>query len=292
MKDRFMISGFADEISADFDEQLSVLNKLGIKYLSLRTADGKGIGEYTVEEAREKLLKRLEEAGVKVSSIGSPIGKVGIEDEEGFQNQKEMLERLCQIAKLFDCRYIRMFSFYIPEGKDAFSYREQVMEKSVQFLEIAKKHGVVLLHENEKDIYGDTGERCKELIETMNSEYYRGIFDFANFVQCGEDTSICYDLLRPYIDYIHIKDAVYSNSENVVCGTGDGKIPELLEKFYKSGYEGFLTLEPHLVLFDALKDLETKDPEEIIKEKKQMTNEEGYTLQYEALVKIIDAIQA
>ena len=169
MKERLVISGFADEISSDFDAQLKTVTELGMKYISLRSADGKGIADYTVEEVRERLVPRLDAAGVKVSSIGSPIGKVGIADEEGFQKQLARLDELCRIAQLLDCRFIRMFSFFMPEGANPADYREAVLEKMKQFLDVARQYDVVLMHENEKDIYGDTGARCLDLMESFDA---------------------------------------------------------------------------------------------------------------------------
>ena len=291
MKENIMISGFADEISSDFQKQLEVVTNLGMHYISLRSADGKGIADYTVEEVKEKLLPRLEKFGVKVSSLGSPIGKVGIEDEEGFQKQLEQLTTLCGICKVLNCKYIRMFSFYITEGKDPQDYRSAVIEKLEKFLEIARKYQVVLLHENEKDIYGDVASRCKDLMDTLGGPCFKSAFDFANFVQCGEDTKTCWELLKGSVAYIHIKDAVSTDKENVVCGTGEGKIKEILSQaINEEGYEGFLTLEPHLVLFDALASLETTAAENIIKENKAKDGAEGYTMQYRALCGILDTI--
>lgn len=291
MKDRILISGFADEISSDFTKQLETVTKLGMSYISLRSADGKGIADYTEAEVKETLMPRLEQFQVKVSSLGSPIGKVGVEDEEGFEKQKKQLEELCRISRLLDCRYIRMFSFFIPEGKNPEDYRDTVLRKVREFLEIAKKYDVILIHENEKEIYGDTGARCKELLDAMGDAHFQAAFDFANFVQCGEDTEVCWELLRPYIAYIHIKDAVTANQENVVCGTGEGKIAQLLKRaITEEGYEGFLTLEPHLVLFDSLASLETTEAENIIKENKAKDGAEGYAMQYHALCNILDQI--
>lgn len=291
MKDRILISGFADEISSDFTKQLETVTKLGMSYISLRSADGKGIADYTEAEVKETLMPRLEQFQVKVSSLGSPIGKVGVEDEEGFEKQKKQLEELCRISRLLDCRYIRMFSFFIPEGKNPEDYRDTVLRKVREFLEIAKKYDIILIHENEKEIYGDTGARCKELLDAMGDAHFQAAFDFANFVQCGEDTEVCWELLRPYIAYIHIKDAVTANQENVVCGTGEGKIAQLLKRaITEEGYEGFLTLEPHLVLFDSLASLETTEAENIIKENKAKDGAEGYAMQYHALCNILDQI--
>ena len=288
---QILISGFADEISADFDEQLKVVTELGMNYISLRTADGKGIADYTVEEVKESILPRLQKAGVKVSSLGSPIGKINIDSEEDFEKQLVQLEELCNICKVLDCKYIRMFSFYMPEGKNPDDYKDIVIEKLRKFDEIAKKHNVILIHENEKDIYGDTKERCKIILETLGSDHFKAAFDFANFVQCGEYPKECYDMLHKYVAYIHIKDAVTTNKENVVCGTGEGKIKELLDAFInKDGYEGFLTLEPHLVIFDSLQSLEVENAEKIIKENKAKDGAEGYKMQYDALVQILKEI--
>lgn len=291
MKDKILISGFADEICDDFREQLETVTQLGMHHISLRSANKKGIADYTVGEAKETLLPLLEEFGVKISSIGSPIGKVGVEDEEGFARQLAQLETMCQLCKLFDCQYIRMFSFFIPAGKDAADYRDVVLAKLQKFIDVAKKYDVTLMHENEKDIYGDIGTRCLDLMETLKDPHFVSAFDFANFVQCGEDTIKCWDLLQPYIKYIHVKDAISESKENVVCGTGEGNIKVLLDRaINQEGYEGFLTLEPHLVLFGSLASLETIAAEKIIKENKASDGAAGYAVQYHALCDILKAI--
>lgn len=292
MNQDLWISGFSDEISSDFDTQLEVVSKLGMSYISLRGIDGKNIGDFSVDEINEHVQPRLQKAGIKVSSIGSPIGKVFINDEEGFSKQKRMLETLCQISQLLDCKYIRIFSFYIPKGDDPDLYREDVILKLKELAAIAEKFNIALLHENEKDIFGDIGRRCYEILKAVASPNFKAIFDFANFVQCGEDTQACYDLLKDEVIYIHIKDAVSTDSQNVVCGTGEGKIPEILSQAIRSGYKGFLTLEPHLVLFDSLKDLELEEASEIIKDNKGLDGAGGYKLQYEALIEILKKMES
>ena len=112
------ISGFADEISQDFDQQLKTVTDLGMKYICIRSAEHKGIADYTPEEVRTVLLPKLRAAGVGVSSLGTAIGKVEVDDEEGFAKQLEQLETLCETAKLLDCSFIRMFSFLIPKDAD------------------------------------------------------------------------------------------------------------------------------------------------------------------------------
>lgn len=286
--DGIWISGFADEISNDFDQQLATVTRLGMKHISLRSADGKNVADYTPEEVVENLLPRLKAAGVGVSSLGSPIGKIAVGDEGAYQDQLKKLERLCGICKLLSCRYIRIFSFFVPEGQDPEQYRDEVIEKLKGFEAIARKYDVVLLHENEKDIYGDVADRCLTVLKAVDSPHLRAAFDFANFVQCGEDPVRAWELLHGYVVYIHIKDAVSGSNENVVCGTGEGHIPELLKRAIKDeGYQGFLTLEPHLVLFASLQSLEQKAATDVIKENKAKDGADGYRMQYEALQAIL-----
>lgn len=288
MIDNIIISGFADEICPDLDTQLQVVKQLGMDHICVRFADGKGVADFSVEEFRDSILPRLNAAGVGISSMGSPIGKVGIDDQEGYRKQLTQLETLCQICQISNTRYIRIFSFYIPKDSDPNAYTGQVLEKLSAFAAIAEKYDVVLIHENEKGIYGDTGPRCQRILEQLASPHFQAAFDFANFVQCGEDPALCWEQLKQYVSYIHIKDAVYSNNENVVCGAGDGKIAEILRKAIREdGYQGFLTLEPHLTLFSTFQSLETAPEAAAAHMNKAKNGAEGYAMQYRALCDIL-----
>lgn len=284
------ISGFSDEIASDFQTQLKTVNELGMSYISLRGINDKNIGDYSVEMIKKDVLPRLKQWDIGVSSIGSPIGKIYINDEDAFKKQLTMLKTLCEISQLLNCQYIRIFSFYIPKEDNFDAYKEVVISKLKEFAKIAEQYNIILLHENEKDIFGDIARRCKLILDEVNSPYFKAIFDFANFVQCGEDTQDCYDLLSDDIAYIHIKDAVYKDNFNVLCGTGDGQIESILNQFFESGYQGFLTLEPHLVVFDAIKDLELEHSTETIQNSAAKDGAEGYKMQYEALLKILSNI--
>lgn len=284
------ISGFADEISDDFEEQLKTVRDLGMQYISLRSAYGKNIADYSTAEVEEKLLPLLRKYEIRVSSIGSPVGKLGIDDEEGFGRQKQQLETLCRTARLLDCRYIRVFSFYVEAGKQK-QQREKVLEKMRAFVEIAAAHDRVLIHENEKDIYGDNLERNLDLMQTLGSEHFAMAFDFANFVQVGEDPWICWQQLKDYVAYIHIKDAVSQSRQNVVFGTGEGRGREILQSaVHDEGYSGFLTLEPHLVQFKTLQSLEKEEASEIIKENLAESGAAAYAMQYKALREMLEEL--
>lgn len=286
----FVISGFADEICDDFRSQLETVKKLEMSHICLRSANGKNICDYSVEEVKTELLPLLNEYGIKVSSIGSPLGKVFINDDAAIAAQMETARKTVEMAHLLSCRYVRVFSFYIPEGDKPEAWRDKVMEKVSQMAKIFADGNVIALHENEKDIYGDTAERCLDLVKTINAPSFRCAFDFANFVQCKEDVLNCYNILKEYIAYFHIKDFSTKTENNILCGTGEGRISDILKLAYADGYSGFLTLEPHLVLFSALQALELDDADEVIKENLYEDGCAGFTAQYNATVKIVSEI--
>lgn len=247
------ISGFADEIAPGLDRQIQVLKQLGISWLEFRSADGINVADYTLERAAA-VKEKLDQNGIRVSAIGSPIGKIGI--EEAFEPHLQSLEHVMDVAEVMDCKYVRMFSFFIPAGKDPGKYRDAVMERMEKMAEAARRRGLVLLHENEKEIYGDTAPRCLELLKRFGGDNFKCTFDFANFVQCGQDTLEAYELLKSYISYVHVKDAKAADGEVVLPGEGDGHLAQMLKRLDDDGYNGFLSMEPHLVDFDGFAALE------------------------------------
>jgi sugar phosphate isomerase/epimerase len=235
------LSGFADEISLDLQAQLDTLESLDLKYLEFRGVWGKNVLDLTDDELG-KVKQALRQRGIGVSAIGSPIGKAPIDVD--FAEYKERVQRAIDVANEMQAPYIRMFSFYID---DLDSDRDRVMEYMQTMIDMAAAGGVVMLHENEKDIYGELPERCLDLHETVTGDSFGAVFDPANFVQAGvEPFDRAYPLLKPYIKYYHIKDAIMDSGKVVPAGQGDGQIKKLMAAAKKVGYEGFLSLEPHL----------------------------------------------
>jgi sugar phosphate isomerase/epimerase len=251
---RFIISAFADEISQDLKTQMDVLQEHDISYIEMRGVNGKTITEYSLQEARE-IKKQLDDRGFKLSAVGSPIGKIGI--TEDFLPHKDYFKHTLELASLLESKYIRMFSFYIPRGEAPDKYRDEVMERWFAFAELAKGSGITLLHENEKGIYGEDAEHCLDLMKTLNCDYVKAIFDPANFVQSNVETfPHAYELLKDYIVYMHIKDAVYSDHHVEPAGYGDGRLKDILSALYDRGFDGYLSLEPHLWNFAGFEKLE------------------------------------
>lgn len=257
---RFILSAFADEICEDLAGQMDTLERHGIGHIEFRAADGKGVAAYTPEEAREA-RRRLDARGFRISALGSPVGKTFI--DEDFGAEYERFRRVVELAKAFGTQYIRVFSFFIPEGDDPAAWRGEVMRRMEAMAGYAEKAGVVLLHENEKQIYGDTPERCRDIFDTVGSPALWATYDPSNFVQCGvQNYPHAFRMLRDRIRYMHMKDSVYSSGANRAdagfdtgivsdahrpVGMGDGNCREILSELWRGGYDGFLSIEPHLV---------------------------------------------
>lgn len=284
MIDRIRLSGFADEIDADFEKSLCVIRELKLNYIEIRNVEGRGIDTYSLDEVK-KIKCKLDECGISVSAIASPIGKVDITDE--FQPHFEKFCYLVKIAKILKTKYIRIFSFYIPNDENPEKYRDKVFARLQKLIEYAKANDIVLLHENEKGIYGDTISRCKDLFDSLYCKNFKGVFDFANFIQCKQDTLEAYETLKQYIAYIHVKDAVLENGEVVTAGNGDGHISQILACLIKEGYNGFLSLEPHLIDFEGFSNLEKSTS-------KKTSNNDGkqaFSLALQAMLNILAMLE-
>lgn len=279
----YKISGFSDEITSNTTEQFKALNRLGIEYFEPRGIDGKNISGLSEEEAFA-LKEKMDEYGIKVSSIGSPIGKIKITDD--FDAHFEVFKNVVKIAGILDTKYIRMFSFYNNEKEWSADSREIVFSYLKKMIDYAKDKHVVLLHENEKDIYGDTTERCLDLMENLYCDNFKAVFDPANFVQSGQDTKKTFDILKPYIEYMHIKDSK-ADGTVVPSGMGTGNIEYILESLLNNGYNGFLSLEPHLGSFEGLAALELDDKMENLPKGGEGT----FTLAFNSLNDVLDKIK-
>ena len=253
------IYAFADEASPSIDLQIQAMQRNSLQGLEIRNVDGENISAISPAKARE-VRRKLDDAGLVTWSLGSPLGKIDIEKDD-FSAHLDALKHSLELADILGARNIRMFSFFLPAGKDPSQFRGEVLDRLHRMVETAAGSGIALCHENEKGIYGDVASRCLDILTEVPE--LRGVFDPANFVQCGQDTLEAWDLLKDRIYYMHIKDALFADSSVVPAGCGDGHVKEVLEAFLARGGQD-LTVEPHLAVFDGLKGLERKGDRSIV----------------------------
>lgn len=250
----FVLSAFADEVSSDFTKQLDYLKSRDISYIEPRNINGTGVAAITLE--KQKTQKMLDDYKIGVSSVGSPIGKISVEDD--FADHIRLFEHVMDIAEIFETKNIRMFSFFYPKDTDVHTHRAAVLARLEILLELAEKRGLTLCHENEKAIYGEAPEDCLDLMKHFDGRL-KSVLDMGNFAFCQKDPMKGYEYLAPYIEYIHIKDAFY-DTRIVPAGQGEGKVFEILSAYNKyTDKDTFLTMEPHLTVFDGLNKLSNLD---------------------------------
>lgn len=238
------LAAFADEIDPDIDQQIRVCRQNGVSYFELRGASNKNVLDFD-QSLKQEIRAKLRAAGMGVASIGSPIGKVKI--NEPWEPHFEKFKTAVAMAEFFDAPFVRIFSyFHAQENGDWAPWRDEILSRMRAKVDYIKDKNVVLILENESHIYGDTGQRALDLLRTINHPKFRAAFDFANFVQVGDYPEKVWPEIRPFVVHFHIKDALRSNKKNVPAGQGDGHIPSILADAYAGGYRGFLSLEPHL----------------------------------------------
>ncbi len=275
----FILSAFADEYSPKLDEQLEGLKANGVPCIEVRGIDGKNVSTLTEEEMLAAKAK-FDAAGITVWSIGSPIGKIKITDP--LEPHLEQLRTCIKAAKIFGTKNIRMFSFYMPEGMSREEARPEVMRRLKIMLDIAKEEDVLLCHENEKGIYGESAACCLDIQKEFGGEI-KLIFDPANFVMDGHESyPAAYEMLGDMIHYMHIKDGT---AEKVICpaGKGIGGVPQIIADLNKKrDGKVVLSVEPHLRVFKGFADLEAG-------EKTKMPN--TYASSADAFKAAVDAIK-
>ncbi len=238
------LSGFVDEIADDFDTQCATAASLGLKFVEIRSAWGVNILELDGTQL-ERVQQQLAEHGLQVSSIGSPIGKIFI--DEDFDPHLDRMRHAVEVAGQLNAPYLRLFSFFVRPGDDPDDHRDEVLRRMRALADVAEQADVVAVHENEKEIYGDVPRRCLDIVTTVDSPNLKLAWDPANFVQVGvRPFSEGYELLRPHVVYMQIKDAHLATAEVDVAGAGDGELPETIRALRADGFDGFFSLEPHL----------------------------------------------
>ena len=246
------LSGFADEAAVDLAGQITALRENRLHYVELRQVDGLNIADFDMSKTRE-VRQVLDQNDISVSCLGSPIGKINLSDP--FKPHLEKMRRLCETAHGLNAPLIRIFSFYLPSDHTPDQCRQEVIEKMGRLLDLAAADECILLHENERDIYGDIPERCLDLHQQFGDRL-RGILDPANYLLVSADPLAGMKRLFDWIDYLHIKDVRISDQRIVPAGIGDGSIPEIIKLFNQKKGRRFLSVEPHLTHFSGRDQLE------------------------------------
>ena len=220
---RVILSAFADEAanSKSVVEQFAVLAALGLEYYSPRllnvTGEVKNIMK--LDKAELKTVRTLQDDyGLKVTSIGSPIGKVKLLDvDDGSHNRyvpfdkylREDVATAIERAQALDARMIRGFSFYHPRGTDPAPHVAQAADQIAAIADRLGKANLVYALEVEANLIGQNGRLMAELARRANRPNLVCIYDGGNLSSQNFDAVRClreFQAMRKYLGYLHIKD--------------------------------------------------------------------------------------
>ncbi len=240
---RTTISGFGDEISPDLSVQLATLKRLGVEGLDLRSAFGKNVLQLSDDEV-DTIGREVQRHGLRVQAIGSPVNKVKF-SAAGNKEELLKLERAAEIANRLGVQRIRIFTPETdPAGGDA--AWPQVRTWMADQIQLAKSKNVILIHENDGRYFGAFPQNARRLFDDLAGPHFRAIFDFGNSVLIGYRTMRdWFPWILPYLDTLHIKDAVSKGEHFAMAGEGDGEMLECFRYLKSEGWRGPLTLEPH-----------------------------------------------
>ena len=250
----FLLSAFADEISPDPREQVAVLKASRVRFIEFRSIHKTNVLALSDDQIRE-FKKLLDGEGIGLSAIGSPIGKYAI--DAPFEPHLDKFKRAVELCGVFGTKGIRVFSYYPPGNDPNFDvanwpkYRDEIMNRMRAKAELAAKSGVVLFHENEHRIYGDSPERVADLLTTVNHPSLRAAYDAANYAYGSFDPIAGWEKTKAYTAHFHIKDwkkggHAAGHEYGVIAGTGDGHIDHSIKGAVAMGYKGYAVMEPHL----------------------------------------------
>lgn len=283
-----ILSAFADEVGGSQSAlaQFSALAAMGLSYYSPRFIDISGERKHVMTLSKDELktLKTMHaDFGIHVTSIGSPIGKVKLLDQDDGSHNRfvpfkkylaEDVQTAIDRATFLETKLIRGFSFYHPRGTDPKAHIPQAVDQLGAIVEKCAKAGVVFGLEVEANLIGQNGKILAELAKKVKSPHMVLIYDGGNLSSQNMNVIECFDeyaAMIPYLGWIHIKDYEVDPSlpwtgvvdeerlKNFVpANVGDSgherilrdlrqHLPKINKRMQKLGAPGlFLELEPHL----------------------------------------------
>jgi sugar phosphate isomerase/epimerase len=242
-------SGISDEAGQPIAVQIKAHRELGWEHLELRLVDGVNLTQISDAEF-DAVYAAVTEADMKVSCFGSAIANwarpITCPEEIDINDLKQAIPRM----QRFNTPFIRVMSYPNDEEQpvDDGTWRREAIRRMKELARIAEDNGIILAHENCSGWGGLSAENSNILLGEVDSPALKVVFDTGNPVTYGQDAWDYYQTVKEDIVYIHIKDArkIAGVDHYCMCGDGDGYVKEIVGDLLKNGYDGGLSIEPHL----------------------------------------------
>lgn len=273
------LTGFADEASATWEGQIKATKALGWKYIETRKLFDGNLSNIT-DAQFEQVQKDLEENGIKFNAYGSAIANwshpITDEAESSYEEMRRVIPRMHKLGM----KYVRIMSFNVPDAikPQSWDYADEVIKRVTNIVKMAEDAGIICLHENCMNWGGLSYEHTLYLLDKIKSPAFRLVFDTGNpafNLDCRGEVPYTkkqnawefYVNVREFIEHIHIKDGYYPEQGGefkfTFAGEGDGCVKQILKDLCKRGYDGGISIEPHVAtVFHDTDDQDNSDMKE------------------------------
>lgn len=257
-----LFTGIGDEAGAALSSQISAVRELGWNQLEMRGVQVPGFDKANfhdlADDAFDRAYAALQEARVGVYCFGSTIMNWAKTIETPWDVTQAELKRCIPRMQKLGTKYVRIMSFKPPE--EAFSIPRVVFERVGEVTRRFLDAGLVPVHENCMNYGGMSGAHALELLDRCPG--LKWVFDTANPVfnfdrakpkpWPRQDPWEFWQAVRDHVVHIHVKDATWNPAKNDADynwpGEGQGKVREILRDARARGYQGAVSLEPHMVV--------------------------------------------
>jgi sugar phosphate isomerase/epimerase len=240
-------SGIADEAGDDIGTQVKAQQELGWKHIELRNVSGVSLTDLC-DRTFEEVLEKVTDVGLAISCFGAQLCNWARPITKHPDIDRHELARAIPRMHRAGCEFIRTMS-YPNAGWPQDEWKQEVIARMKVLARMAADGGVTLVHEN-CDGWGGLGPaQTLELLEKVASPSFRLLWDTGNPVAHeGQDAWEFYKAVKEHVVYVHIKDAVNKNGTMVYtyAGDGNGRVRDVLKDLRARGYQGALSIEPHL----------------------------------------------
>ncbi len=252
-------TGFADEAASDLDGQIKATTDLGWKNIETRKLFNGNLASITDAEF-EEVCEKLQKAKVSFNCFGSGIANWAKPITEAPDSSYDEMKKAIPRMQKLGCKMVRMMSFAVPKELREKDFAAEVIKRLKVIVKMAEDGGILCVHENCMNWGGLSYEHTLKLMEGIKSPNFKLVFDTGNPVFSDDVRGSqpyrkqsawdFYNAVREHVAYIHIKDGKLDKEGKTVYtfpGEGDGDVKKVLTDMFKRGYDGGISIEPHMV---------------------------------------------
>ncbi|MCK5843869.1 MAG: sugar phosphate isomerase/epimerase [Victivallales bacterium] len=252
-------TGFADEAGKDFDIQIKATKELGWSNIETRALMGGNLASITDEEF-ETVCAKLDEAGVKFNCFGSGVGNWATSIEEPPNASYEELRKAIPRMRKLGIKMARVMSFPVKDTSKFEEFADEAITRMKTIAKIAEDGGILALVENCAGWATGSPDHMVRTMEAVNSPAMKVVFDTGNPVfdpdvrtpqpHKMQNAWEFYQAVKPWIEYVHIKDGVFKDGKQkfTFAGEGDGQVRRIVKDLLANGYDGGISMEPHMAV--------------------------------------------